>query len=262
MPSAPAADLARNVPSVMKDAEPFSFQGNDIGVLVVHGFTGSTQSIRYLGEGLHRRFGFSVVAPRLPGHGTSPDDMEATSYLDWIGEVERALHELARRSRRVFVTGLSMGGTLTDLIHAIAPIAPAAGLASDGFANVLTLNPGPRRVPGIGSDIKAPGVTEVAYQEVPVASLREVIILVSLTRDLLHKIVCPTLVIHAHEDHVVPAVKAMQVVKTIKSDDIRLLWLRNSYHVATLDNDRDLIVERVGGFFAEIANAGAVKRAT
>ncbi len=254
----------------MKDAEPFSFQGNDVGVLVVHGFTGSTQSIRYLGEGLHRRFGFSVVAPRLPGHGTSPDDMEATSYLDWMGEVERALRELARRSRRVFVTGLSMGGTLTlnlaarfpDLVHAIAPIASAAGLTSNGFANVLTLNPGPRRVPGIGSDIKAPGVTEVAYHEVPVASLREVIILVSLTRDLLHKVVCPTLVIHAHEDHVVPAVNAMQVVKTIKSDDIRLLWLRNSYHVATLDNDRDLIVERVGGFFAEIANAGAVKRAT
>ena len=99
--------------AVMKDAEPFSFEGNDIGVLVVHGFTGSTQSMRYLGEGLHRRFGFSVVGPRLPGHGTSPDDMETTGYLDWMGEAERALHELAKRKSKVFVTGLSMGGTLT-----------------------------------------------------------------------------------------------------------------------------------------------------
>jgi carboxylesterase len=61
------------------------------------------------------------------------------------------------------------------------------------------------------------------------------------------------LVIHAHEDHVVPAVNAMEVVRTIKSDDIRLLWLKNSYHVATLDHDKDLIVDRVGGFFGEIA---------
>ena len=100
--------------AVLKDAEPFAFEGGDIGVLVVHGFTGSTQSMRYLGEGLHRRFGFTVVGPRLPGHGTSPDDMETTGYLDWMGEAERALSELAKRKNKVFVTGLSMGGTLTS----------------------------------------------------------------------------------------------------------------------------------------------------
>jgi carboxylesterase len=254
----------------MKETEPFHFEGNDAGVLVVHGFTGSTQSIRYLGEQLHRRFGFSVVAPRLPGHGTSPDDMEKTGYRDWLGEAERALHDLAKRSSRVFVTGLSMGGTITlnlaarfpSLVHAIAPIAAPVGLMNDGTATVLSLDPLPRRVAGMGSDVKAPGVRETAYAEVPVACLREVTILVAVTRDLLHKVVAPTLVIHAHEDHVVPAANAMEVVKTIKSDDIRLLWLTNSYHVATLDNDKDLIVERVGGFFNEMANAGPLRRAS
>jgi len=54
--------------TIMKDAEPFAFDGGDVGVLVLHGFTGSTQSMRYLGEGLHRRFGFTVSAPCLPGH--------------------------------------------------------------------------------------------------------------------------------------------------------------------------------------------------
>jgi carboxylesterase len=51
------------------------------GSLVLHGFTGSTQSISYLGEELHRRVGFTVSAPRLAGHGTSPDDMETTAQL-------------------------------------------------------------------------------------------------------------------------------------------------------------------------------------
>jgi carboxylesterase len=249
--------------AVLKGAEPFSFEGNDVGVLVLHGFTGSTQSMRYLGEGLNRRYGFTVVGPRLPGHGTSPDDMEATGYMDWVGEAEKALHELAARKRLVFVTGLSMGGTLTlnlaarfpKIVKAIAPIAAPAGLMNEGIAQVLSLNPAPHRIPGIGSDIKAPGVAELAYAEVPVSCLREVTILVALTRDLLHKITCPSLIIQAREDHVVPAVNAMQIVQTIRSDDVRLLWLNESYHVATLDNDKDLIIDRVGGFFSEMAQA-------
>jgi len=254
--------------AVMKDAEPFSFEGNDIGVLVVHGFTGSTQSMRYLGEQLHRRFGFTVVAPRLPGHGTSPDDMATTGYLDWLGEAERALRELSARKRMVCITGLSMGGTLTlnlaarcpELVAAIAPIAPAAGIMNDGFAGVLTMRPSPERIPGIGSDIKAPGVKELAYAEVPVPCMREVTVLISITRDLLHRIVCPALVIHGREDHIVPPANAMAVVNTIRSDDVRLLWLNNSYHVATLDNDRDLIVDRVGAFFAEVGAAASAER--
>ena len=83
-------------------------------------------------------------------------------------------------------------------------------------------------------------------------------VLSSLTKNLLHKIVCPTLVIHGREDHVVPPVNAMKIVEAIRSDDIRLLWLNNSYHVATLDNDKDLIVQRVGEFFTEIARDTSV----
>lgn len=247
--------------AILDGAEPFAFEGNDIGVLVSHGFTGSTQSMRYLGEQLHRRFGFTVVGPRLPGHGTSPDDMETTGYLDWLGEIEKNLHELAARKKKVFVTGLSMGGTLTlnmaarfpGLVKAIAPIAGAAGILTPEFAEVLAHNPPPKRIPGIGSDIKAPGVKELAYEETPVACMREVVILISQTHDLMHRITCPTLILHGREDHVVPAANAMLIVNTIRSNDIRLQWLDNSYHVATLDNDKDLIVERVGGFFSEIA---------
>lgn len=246
---------------VLEGAEPFAFEGNDIGVLVSHGFTGTTQSMRYYGEQLHRRFGFTVVGPRLPGHGTSPDDMETTGYLDWAGEIERNLHALAARKRKVFVTGLSMGGTLTlnmaarfpDLVHAIAPIAAAAGQLTPEFAGVLALNPPPRRVPGIGSDIKASGVQELAYAEVPVACMREIVVLISQTQDLMSRIICPALVIHGSEDHVVPAANAMRIVNALASSDIRLLWLDNSYHVATLDNDKDLIVDRVGAFFTEMA---------
>jgi carboxylesterase len=247
--------------AVLQGAETFSLEGNDVGVLVLHGFTGSTQSVRDLGAGLHERYGFTVLGPRLPGHGTSPDDMETTGYLDWVGAAETALHELAARKRRVFVTGLSMGGSLTlnlaarfpDNVQAIAPIAAPAGLMNEAIAQVLSMNPPPGRIPGIGSDIKARGVAELAYAEVPVACLREVTTLVALTRDLLHNIKCPALIIQAREDHVVPAVNAMQIVQMVRSDDVRLLWLNESYHVATLDNDKELIINRIGDFFLEMA---------
>jgi carboxylesterase len=128
---------------------------------------------------------------------------------------------------------------------------------SEDVALVLSLDPPPRRIQGIGSDIKAPGVMEVAYAEIPFVCMQQVTELVSLTRDMLHDVVCPALIIHSHEDHVVPAANAMEIVRALNSDDIRLLRLRNSYHVATLDNDKDLIVERVGGFFNEVTKTGA-----
>jgi carboxylesterase len=249
--------------TIMKDAEPFAFDGGDVGVLVLHGFTGSTQSMRYLGEGLHRRFGFTVSAPCLPGHGTSPDDMETTSYLDWLGAAEKALQDLTARKRKVFVTGLSMGGVLTlnlaarfpALVSGIVPISAPAGVLPEAIAELISMGQAPTRIPGIGSDIKAPGVKELAYEETPVACLRQLYVLVAATTDLLHKIACPTLVIHSREDHLVSMANAKRIAASVSSDDVRLLWLNNSYHVSTLDNDKELILQRAGDFFTELARS-------
>lgn len=70
---------------------------------------------------------------------------------------------------------------------------------------------------------------------------------------MLKEITCLTLVIQSREDHVVPAENAPLIVSRVAADDIRLLWLNNSYHVATLDHDKDLIVDAVGGSFQEYA---------
>src|SRR5579883_2952504 len=98
--------------SVLSGAEPFFLKGNETGVLLSHGFTGTTQSVRYLGEALNRA-GYTVSAPRLPGHGVSPAAMAKSTARDWIGAVEDGLGELRARCKRVFIGGLSMGGTLT-----------------------------------------------------------------------------------------------------------------------------------------------------
>ncbi len=244
----------------MEGAEPFEFDGKGASVLVLHGFTGTTQSMRYLGEELNNRFGFSVSGPCLPGHGTTPDEMEQTDFHDWMGAAADALHQLADRDDPVFVTGLSMGGMLTlglaaqfpDIIAGIVPINAIAGKNDGGLAEVVLNRDAPARVPGIGSDIKAAGVTELAYSEVPTACLRSVYLAQAAIGDILHKVVCPTLVMQSREDHVVHPANSHRIMRRISSVDRRLLWLENSYHVATLDNDKDLIADRAGKFFTGI----------
>jgi carboxylesterase len=217
--------------------------------------------MRYLGEELHRRFGFSVSGPRLKGHGTSPDDMATTGYLDWVASAEEALHELSGGRDKVFVTGLSMGGTLClnlaarfpDLVAGIIPINGCGGLLGPEMAELAFRRDGDDRIPGIGSDIKAAGVIELAYAEVPVQCVRQANALMGATGNLLSKVTCPTLVIQSRDDHVLSPANGPLIVRSVGSRDVRLLWLEDSYHVATLDNDRDLIVERTGRFIAEIA---------
>lgn len=234
---------------VMPDAEPFFYKGNTIGVLVSHGFTGSTQSMRYLGEYLHRQGGFTVSGPRLRGHGTDPQDMAQATAEDWIRDLEQALETLRQSCTKIFITGLSMGGTLTlylaamhsDIFAGAAPINPAVFLNSPDLAGLAFMANAPAFIPGVGSDIKQPGITELAYPVMPVSAIRHLYALMAVTRELLPRVVCPTLVFTAREDHVVLPENGPYIVEHIGSSDKNLIWLENSYHVATLDNDKELI---------------------
>lgn len=247
---------------VLKGAEPFRIESEGKpAVLVLHGFTGSTQSMRYMGEELHRRFGFSVYGPRLKGHGTSPDDFATTGYLDWLRSAEDALHALSGGKKKVFVTGLSMGGTIClnlaarfpDIVAGLVSVNGCGGKMGAEISELISSRDAPDRIPGIGSDIKAEGVVELAYQEVPVTCLRDANTLMGATGNLLHKVTCPTLVIQSRDDHVLPPANGPMIAQNVGSTDVRLIWLEDSYHVATLDNDKDLIVERTGRFISEIA---------
>ena len=111
MPRTPADD----VHPILPRCEPWSSPGGGPhGALVLHGFTGSPVSMRPLAEALADA-GFAVDLPRLPGHGTSVEDLAETSWDDWLTEADRALRALRERTPdgEVVVVGLSMGGALT-----------------------------------------------------------------------------------------------------------------------------------------------------
>lgn len=244
---------------ILRGAEPFYFAGNKTGVLVLHGFTGTTQSMRYLGEQLAEA-GFTVLGPRLTGHGISPEAMERSTYKEWIADVEAGLKRLQKECDKVFVTGLSMGGTLTlylaenyPEIAGIIPINAAVELPEIEAGFKALSAEGHRFVEGIGSDIKAEGVAELAYEKTPVKSMGEILQLAAIVREGLTKIKMPALIFSSTIDHVVPPQNSKEIYSTIRSEQKTLVKLENSYHVATLDNDKALIAQEAIAFIKALA---------
>ncbi|SEA99642.1 carboxylesterase [Thalassobacillus cyri] len=246
--------MEENYP-VLSGAEAFYQEGNDLGILVIHGFTGSPQSMRPLAE-TYAKSGYTVAMPRLSGHGTHYEDMEKTSYKDWVASVEEALDWLKKRTRFQFVVGLSMGGTLAlhlakqhddlkgiVLINAAIEIQQMEALREEENQS--------RYLESIHSDIQKEGVKELAYDKVPYASVIQLLDLLHGVRADLANVHCPALIFVSDEDHVVPPDNAQYIFDTIFSEHTELVHLENSYHVATLDYDFDLIIERSLEFFQQ-----------
>jgi esterase/lipase len=240
-------------PEVLPGAEPFAFPGGDgpdgrTGVLLVHGFTGTPMSMRSWGEHLAAE-GFAVRCPLLPGHGTRWQDCNGSTHDRWTTTVEEAFDALAAECDQVFVAGLSMGGTLATRLAEVRP---------DDVAGLVLVNPALltqrldakllpliARLTGswapIASDIKKPGVTELAYPRLPTRAMMQLRALWAATRADLGRVTSPVIVFHSAEDHVVEPVNTQVLLSGISSEDTTDVLLENSYHVATLDNDAPAI---------------------
>ena len=237
---------------ILPGAEPLSHRGGPIGVLVIHGFTGSPQSMDPIAQACIRA-GHTVEMPRLPGHGTNVDDMLNTGWPDWSAHVEQVYLDLASRCDRVFVTGLSMGGALTlwlasrhNTIAGIAIVNSAGEPNAERTAALAGLIKGGQvTTDAIGNDIAKPGVVELAYDKTPLAPLLS---LVEAINDFdLGAITCPTLIMVSDQDHVVPPETADYIADQINTMT-SVVHLTKSFHVATLDHDAEFINTQIVDF--------------
>jgi carboxylesterase len=248
---------------VLPGAEPFSAAGGPHGALVLHGFTGCPQSMRGLAEAFAGA-GFAVELPRLPGHGTAIEDMLETTWADWSTHAESAYKELAGRCEKVVVAGLSMGGTLTAWLLERHPeiagavfVNPAIEAPAESFREMLRgiLDSGSETMPAVGNDIADPGQTELAYDATPIPCLLSLCEADDEIAGNLDKIACPVLIMNSPQDHVVPPVSS-DILAAGVSGPVERVTLERSYHVATLDYDKDEI-ERRAVEFARKATAGS-----
>jgi carboxylesterase len=235
--------------TIVTGAEPWSADGNEIGILVLHGFTGSPASMKPWGRALAEQ-GWTVRVPLLPGHGTKWQDLNLTTWEDWYGEAERQYRDLASRCSQVFVMGLSVGGTLSLRL---------AELHGGGISGVVLVNPAVHSenrllvllpvlkhvvagFPGIVNDIAKPGQDEVGYDKLPLKAVDSLTQLWRMTKDDLAKVDQPLIVLHSAQDHVIEPSSSEFILANVSSSDKEEVVLADSYHVATLDFDAEIIV--------------------
>ena len=233
-------------------------RGNDRGVLCIHGFTGSPFEVRPLGERLAER-GFTAVGPLLPGHGSDAAALNATSWRDWLAAVETALADLRRRCRVVGVAGLSMGGALAlrvaarnpDL-RALAVLGTPLWLPFHITAAVLALR-SVHQIPKGPSDIRDAAVRAAfpSARHFPLHALRSLLEFLPRARAAVPRVRTPTLIIHADHDHVAPPACAVELHARVGAGDKKLVRLARSFHIVTVDVERELVADEVERFFTE-----------
>ena len=245
--------------AILAGAEPFSAAGGKTGVVVLHGFTGSPQSLRPFARALAAA-GFTVELPLLPGHGTSVEDMVPTRWSDWSATAETAYRDVAGRCEHVFVAGLSMGGSLAiwlaerhPEIAGIIVINPLVDPPASTFRDMLSgmVEEGGVSVPAIGSDVAMPGSPESAYNASPIEPMLSMFEGVDEIAAHLGDLRCPVLLLSSRTDHVVPP-ESGDVLAAGVAGPLERVFLERSFHVATLDYDAREIEARAVGFVARV----------
>jgi carboxylesterase len=242
---------------VRPGAEAFSLGEGPVGVLMVHGFTGSPASMRPIGARLASE-GLAVEGVRLPGHGTTIDDLKTRRWTEWVDDAGRGLDALRARCRTVVAFGQSMGGAVVLRLVASRP-GDVDGIA---LANPYVFDLRHLLIPvarhllhevgGVANDIAKPGEDENADERMPVPAVAEMAEMLRHVRRDLPSIRVPAVIFVSGADHVIPKGSARKVYERLGSERKELVPCPRSYHVVTLDHDAPLVCERVLALASEL----------
>ena len=222
----------------------------EIGVVLVHGYTGSPSSMRPWAEYLNQQ-GYTVRVPLLPGHGTKPEDLSEIKWQEWPEKVESELDELRKNCTKIFICGFSMGGGTTlhlatkhsDKIAGIILVNPMIHLPFIGTKLAYLLSRIKKYRSSAGDDIKRPGVTQGGYDVMSTEGIYQILQMLKYTRANLHRVSVPMQLFHSVDDHTLPVSNTEIVMKRVGSLSKERIELTNSFHVATLDYDAEIIFE-------------------
>lgn len=266
-------EVARRLPvgddGVMPGAHALAFDpdGAEVGVLLLHGFGDTPQSLRYLAQDLSARR-YAVRAPLLPGHGRTLPAFARSRREEWRAAARVAREQLQSRYGRVAIVGQSMGGALAVLLAAEAP-PPALIL----LAPYLAPSPGVRRLAGwsaftallppyVGSRAGALSIHDpeelghsLGYGVTTPRLLVELAGVADSADAALAEVRAPTLLIQSRQDHRVSPAVAERAMTRIGAAESRLEWVDDSGHVLTVDRSRERVFALVAEWLARHAPA-------
>lgn len=247
---------------IVPRGEPFFYPGNQVGCLLVHGFTGTPAEMRPLGEYLAGQ-GLTVLGVRLSAHATRLEDMTRSRWEDWAADVEDGWHILNGAAKRIYLIGLSMGGVLSlysaprypfqGLVCLSTPFEISLGTRLDNLDKLLEETPFANKGESDWYDPEV-GIDHLSYERYPLRGVIELLRLVEETQQKLPEIRIPTLLVHSKNDGVVPPENMPAIHRNLgtREEWKEMLWVEKSGHVVTRDTEKDRVFKAVYDFIQRV----------
>lgn len=236
---------------IKKSPDPFYYQGNmEIGILLIHGFTGSPAEMRLLGNYLHQS-GYTVYAPLLAGHGKTPEEMSRTDKEDWWKSVKEAYDFLKNDGyKKIIAIGLSMGGVLAlklaieEKLLAVVPMNAPIFVHDKrmGWSRWL------KYIKAYKVKTKKEKHIEehlASYDRTPIACVESLYSLIKEVKKSLAKVTIPIQVMQGKKDETVMFESANYIFEHVQSSENEIKWYEKSTHIMTLDREKEKVFEDI-----------------
>jgi len=246
----------------MDGAGPFLFEGNKIGILMIHGAGGGTcADLKPLAEDLHKKGDYTVKIPLLPGFGSSPEELKNSRVDEWISALKEEISTLMDTCDRIIVGGHSMGGLLTLILAAnydfdgIFTISAPAGVQSF-LINLVPLFKIFVKYYKIPSEQfkKDTNGKWVGYDKIPVNIGIKAKRLMKDMKQALIKICCPILLFQGQLDSDIKKNSMDFIFSKISSKNKKKIWLEHNGHPILDSPDHNQIVSELFNFIQEICS--------
>jgi carboxylesterase len=243
----------------MHGAGPFYFEGNEIGVLLIHGGGGGTcADLKPLAEDLHIKGGYTITIPLLPGYGTKPEDLRNTPIDHWKSAINRELVTVINKCKKVIIGGHSMGGVLALILAAnynldgIFTISAPIGIQRFLFHLIFFFKIFVKYY-NIDSEQfkKDTGGKWVGYNKIPLNIGTKLKKLIKEMKASLNEITSPVLLFQGKLDSEIKKNSMDYIFNNLKSSKKRKIWLENNGHPILDSPDHNNIVLELVKFIEE-----------
>jgi len=239
----------------------FFWNAGETGILLLHGLTATTAEVRPLAKRFHKA-GFTVSGVLLPGHGTTPENLNQTSRTEWLAASRMAYLELKKNCSRIIVGGESAGALLALYLASEHPeikglllYAPAMRLASSLPRTLLLILASPFvfAVSKKFGDERV-GMPWQGYKVNPLKAGVQLLKLQFETKKYLSRIYQPILIIQANLDQTVDLKSGDIILQGIQSAVREFYWMKKSKHVLILDHEFEDVAKISLKFIQKIIN--------
>jgi carboxylesterase len=238
--------------------KPFTFEGGDRAVLLLHGFTGNSADVRMLGRFLEKR-GYTCHAPQYKGHGVPPEELVHTGPDDWWQDVINGYEFLKNKGHKeIAVAGLSLGGVFslklgyTVPIKGIVTMCAPMHMKSEEVMYEGILEYAREYKNREGKSDEQIDLEMNEFNQTPMKTLKALAQLIQDVHENVDMVYAPTFVVQARNDKMINTESATIIYTKIESIIKEIKWYEESGHVITLDNERGQLQEDVYAFLEKL----------